>query len=184
MSLEGSVGQNLFRTLLRDAKRNDWAFESWRSIPALTMNPSVRMIGLIRLGGLARGSGLIRSFVRKWCRSELLARFGSDVSFDATIGPGLKCPHPINIVIGEGCRIGQDATIYHGTTLGRSTAERAEYPKVADNVTIYANASILGSVCIGERAIVAAHALVLDDVPAGHSARGIPARTAPTKSSA
>lgn len=47
---------------------------------------------------------------------------------------------------------------------------------IGDNVWIGANASVLGGVCIGPRAVVAAGAVVVDDVQAGAIVGGVPAR--------
>jgi serine O-acetyltransferase len=50
---------------------------------------------------------------------------------------------------------------------------------LGDDVIVLAKASVLGPVTVGDRAVVAAHALVIDDVPSGSIARGLPARTSP-----
>lgn len=42
---------------------------------------------------------------------------------------------------------------------------------------MWAKASIIGPVKIGDRAVIGAHALVMDDVPPGAVTRGVPARS-------
>ncbi|WP_369406765.1 hypothetical protein [Blastococcus haudaquaticus] len=52
-------------------------------------------------------------------------------------------------------------------------------PTLGDDVTVFANASILGPVSIGDGAVVAAHSLVVRDVPPRHLAVGAPATLKP-----
>lgn len=105
--------------------------------------------------------------------------FGLEVPARLSIGPGLVMPHPQGIVLGAS-RIGANATIFQQVTLGGRTAD-FEYvperrPVVSDNVTISAGAKVLGPVTLGEGATVGANAVVLEDVPPGVTAVGVPAR--------
>ncbi len=49
-------------------------------------------------------------------------------------------------------------------------------PTILDDVIIGAGAKILGGITIGEGSKIGANAVVLNDVPAGRVAVGIPAR--------
>jgi len=104
---------------------------------------------------------------------QMIARFACHVSARARIGPGLRLPHPLAIVIGEGVVIGAGATIYHGVTLGRRRADSADYPRVGDGTTIYCGATLLGAVMIDDGASVGAQRLIIGDAAAG--VRGEPA---------
>lgn len=42
-----------------------------------------------------------------------------------------------------------------------------DYPQLGDGVTVYAGATLLGGIVIGEAAVIGAHAPVRQDVPAG-----------------
>jgi serine O-acetyltransferase len=44
---------------------------------------------------------------------------------------------------------------------------------------VFAKASVIGPIHVGDRAVVGAHALVLDDVPPDSTARGLPAVSFP-----
>ena len=55
------------------------------------------------------------------------------------------------------------------------------HPTIGDNVTIGAGAKVLGPITIGEGSAVGANAVVTKDVPANHTATGIPAKNRPRK---
>lgn len=91
----------------------------------------------------------------------------SDLAPSASIGPGLRLPHPVGIVVGRGSRIGANVTIYHHVTLGTKRPDVAAYPTIHDNVTIFPGAVIAGNITIGENAVIGPNVVVLKDVPAG-----------------
>lgn len=131
-----------------------------------------RKIGTGKFGRVA--SRLIDNYAR--------VLSGCYISQLASIEGGLHLPHPTGIVIGEGVSIGKRATIYQHVTLGSGDTGQSAYPRVGDDVTIFANAVIIGAIEIGDGAKIGAGAIVLRDVPAGAVAVGNPARilTAPT----
>ncbi len=105
--------------------------------------------------------------------------FGLEVTPRCEIGPGIFFPHPSGTVIGA-WRIGQNATILQGVTLG---AQRMDLhfdstlrPEVGDNVTLGAGSKILGGIRIGDNVTVGANAVVVDSVEANCTVVGIPAR--------
>ena len=105
--------------------------------------------------------------------------FGLEISAICKIDIGLYFPHTQGTVIGANT-IGKNATIYHNVTLGAREID-LEYatssrPDVGDDVIIGAGAKILGPVMIGNNARVGANAVVVDNVPAGATVVGIPAR--------
>jgi len=104
--------------------------------------------------------------------------FGIEVTPKCDIGPGLLLPHTHGTVIGA-TRIGANATIFQGVTLGAKYAQMDYLPEsrptVDDDVMIGAGAKILGGVNIGPRARVAANSLVIESVPADTTAIGVPA---------
>jgi serine O-acetyltransferase len=90
--------------------------------------------------------------------------------------------HGMGVVIGETAIVGDDCLIYHGVTLGGKTptsrdhAVGRRHPQLGNRVSVGTGAAILGSVTIGDDAIIGALSVVLDDVPAGALAVGIPAK--------
>ena len=90
---------------------------------------------------------------------------------------GIKFPHPVGIVIGDGVRIGKEVRIYQNVTIGllkNTPADdaRNDYPTIEDGVIIYAGAVIAGPITIGAGATVGANAVITRDVPKGATAFG------------
>ncbi len=117
---------------------------------------------------------------------ELLARLnflltGAEIDPGADIGPGCRIWHTAGVTIGRGVKIGRDVWILHNVTLGGRGASPFDpgeegYPRIGDGAILYTGVTVLGNVEIGPGAVIGAHSLVLDDVPAGSLAYGIPAR--------
>jgi serine O-acetyltransferase len=101
---------------------------------------------------------------------------GIDIHPGASIGKYFTIDHGTGVVIGETCVIGQNVKIYQGVTLGAKSFPLdengnpikgiARHPLVSDNVVIYANATILGRISIGENAVIGGNSWVTRDVPA------------------
>lgn len=108
--------------------------------------------------------------------------YGCYISPKARIGSGLRLPHPVGVVVAETATLGNDITLYQGVTIGRQRADEGPAPVFEDGVVVYANATLIGAIRIGAGAVVAAHAVVLRDVPPGAIAVGAPARIIPAKS--
>lgn len=112
-----------------------------------------------RLGPLARLVSLI-NFVF----------FGIEIAVRCPIGKGLFFPHTQGTVIGA-ARIGANATIYHGVTLGAKEIDLAysdgRRPVIGDGVLIGSGAKVLGGVEVGNLTRIGANAVVIRSVPAG-----------------
>lgn len=104
-------------------------------------------------------------------------RTGIDIHPGATIGGHFFIDHGTGVVIGETSVIGDNVKIYQGTTLGALSFRRDErgriikggkrHPTIEDDVTIYAEATILGDVVIGKGAVIGGNTWVKESVPAG-----------------
>jgi serine O-acetyltransferase len=102
---------------------------------------------------------------------------GIEIHPGATIGRRVFIDHGMGIVIGETAEIGDDATLYHGVTLGGTSWNKGKrHPTLGRGVVIGAGAKILGPILVGDDAKVGCNAVVVRDVPAGATAVGIPAR--------
>ena len=94
---------------------------------------------------------------------------GVDIAPGAVIGPGLLISHGVGLVIGGHARIGADAILLHGVTIGSPSRARVEkMPVIGDRAFIGAGASLIGGIMIGNDVKVGVGALVTRDVPDGH----------------
>ncbi len=108
-----------------------------------------------------------------------LARFLTNVDIHpgATIGRAFFIDHGAGVVIGETAEVGDGVTLYHGVTLGGvSWTPGKRHPTLDDGVLVGAGAKILGPIKVGAGARIGANSVVVEDVPPGVTAVGVPAR--------
>ena len=108
-----------------------------------------------------------------------ISRFftGIEIHPGAKIGRGLVIDHGMGVVIGETAEIGDDVLLYHGVTLGGTGKDKGKrHPTVGNNVVIGAGAKVLGPIYIGSNSKIGANSVVLNNVPEGATAVGIPAK--------
>jgi len=105
------------------------------------------------------------------------ARTGIDIHPGAKIGENFFIDHGTGVVIGETTVIGNNVKLYQGTTLGALSFTHDErgriikggkrHPTIEDDVTIYAEATILGNVTIGRGAVIGGNTWIKESVPPG-----------------
>jgi len=104
-------------------------------------------------------------------------RTGVDIHPGASIGSDFFIDHGTGVVIGETTKIGKRVKLYQGVTLGALSFPRKpdgtlvkggqRHPTLGDEVTVYANATILGGeTVIGKRAVIGGGAWVTSSVAA------------------
>src|SRR4249920_17147 len=109
-----------------------------------------------------------------------LGRFltGIEIHPGATIGRRVFIDHGMGVVVGETAEIGDECTIYQGVTLGGTSLAKGakRHPTLGRGVIVSAGAKVLGGFTVGDGARVGANSVLLQQVPAGATAVGIPAR--------
>jgi serine O-acetyltransferase len=109
-----------------------------------------------------------------------VARFltGIEIHPGAVIGRRVFIDHGMGVVIGETAEIGDECTIYQGVTLGGTSLAKGakRHPTLGRGVIVSAGAKVLGSFTVGDGARVGSNAVLLQAVPPGATAVGIPAR--------
>ena len=122
--------------------------------------------------------------VREGCvlGDDVLVGTHAVVDGDCTIGDGCDLQTgvylPRNTTLGDRVFLGPHAVLTNDPYPLREEAE-LEGPTVEDDATIGANATVLPGVTVGERAFVAADAVVTEDVPPDTLAVGSPAEHEP-----
>jgi serine O-acetyltransferase len=104
---------------------------------------------------------------------------GVDIHPGVKIGPGCFIDHGTGLVIGGTAEIGAHVCLFHGVTLGsrafptdaqgRRIKHQKRHPIIEDGVSIYAGATLLGRITVGKGATIASGAVVVKDVPEGHT---------------
>ena len=113
---------------------------------------------------------LIPRMIAEMAHSET----GIDIHPAATIGTHFTIDHGTGVVIGATCVIGNHVKLYQGVTLGAKSfpLDKAgkpikgipRHPILEDDVIVYANATILGRITIGQGAVVGANVWVTRDM--------------------
>ena len=107
-----------------------------------------------------------------------IARFltGIEIHPGAKIGQNVFIDHGMGVVIGETAEVGDGCTIYQGVTLGGTSLSHGKrHPTLGRNVTVGANAAVLGAIVVGDNVKVGGGSVVVRDVPADATVVGIPA---------
>jgi len=100
---------------------------------------------------------------------------GIDIHPGARIGSSFFIDHGTGVVIGETAIIGDRVRLYQGVTLGARNFPRkaggsvvkgrARHPIIEDDVVIYAGATILGLVTIGQGSTIGGNVWLTESVP-------------------
>ena len=102
-----------------------------------------------------------------------------DIHPGAKIGRNFFIDHGF-VVIGETAEIGDNVTMYQGSTLGGTNPTDGvggkRHPTIGDNVIVSLGAAILGPISVGANSRIGANAVVNRDVPEGATMVGIPAK--------
>ncbi|MCW2749090.1 MAG: acetyltransferase [Aeromicrobium sp.] len=176
----------LLQTIVADVRSNVdhtrraglgyWA----RVLGKLAFAPAVQVVVIFRLSSALYQYRITRPLAYM-LRGFTIVWGGTEIHPSASIGPGFCLVHSQKILIGADVRIGSNARISHGVSIGGDTgrgtgAVPVGSPILGDDVTMSLDSIILGSVTVGDGAVVGAQALVVRDVPAHAIVVGSPAR--------
>ncbi len=148
--------------------------------PAATSFPEILigypgMIAIIhhRIAHVLHGLGA--SLVARLIAEIAHARTGIDIHPGATLGPSFFIDHGTGVVIGETAIVGERVRIYQAVTLGarhfptdhegKVIKGNARHPIVEDDVIIYAGATILGRIVVGQGSTIGGNVWLTEDVP-------------------
>lgn len=117
-------------------------------------------------------SSLLSSLV--WNINYILS--GCNIGRMANIAGGVVIPHPVGIVIGNGCEVGAGCWIYQNVTLG-ATIEQGNlaYPILLKGCQVFPGACVIGKITLGSRTIVGANSVLMQSTEDDSFYIGIPA---------
>jgi len=103
------------------------------------------------------------------------SRTGIDIHPGAKIGKNFFVDHGTGVVVGETSVIGNNVRFYQGVSLiavsipkkAQSIKDAKRHPTIEDDVTIYAEATILGNVTIGKGSVIGGNVWIKNSVPPG-----------------
>jgi serine O-acetyltransferase len=139
---------------------------SWPNLLWLSRKRSVCALLYIRC--ILQGNSLISLFTRLRLRFV----YSIEISPGTEIGGGLLLPHPQNIIVSSGVRLGEGITISQGAKVGGNyKVSRSEdsvntyLPRIGNNVWIGPNSVVGGPVRIGDLVLIGANSEVTKDIP-------------------
>lgn len=144
--------------------------------------PGFRALAFYRFGvwRMSIGSKLLRaplSLFYRFLYRRARNIYGIELPYSAKVGQRVVFEHQGGIVIHGNSVIGDDCIIRQGVTLGnRYREEPFDAPVLGKGVNVGAGAKLLGKLSIEDGASIGANAVVLQDIPAGALAVGIPAK--------
>ena len=137
--------------------------------------PAVKAIEIQRLAHVLYGYEV--PFIPRMMTEYAHSITGIDINPGAEIGRGFFIDHGTGVVIGETARIGNNVRLYQGVTLGALSFPKdscgmlvkglRRHPTIEDDVTIYANATVLGDVTIGRGSVLGGNVWVTESLPPG-----------------
>lgn len=168
--------ENMFVSLYRDAKNIKEKDPATRNIlEVLLLYPGFHILIFHRVAHF-----LYKIKLKLFARLiSQIGRFftGIEIHPGAKIGKRLFIDHGMGIVIGETAEVGDNCTIYHGSTLGGTGKDKNKrHPTIGNNVLVGAGAKILGPILIGDNVKIGAGAVVLNNIKANTTVVGIPGK--------
>ena len=167
-----------------DLKLGLWELikEDWHSHGCDWSLPGFRAVAVHRFGVWRMGirSKLLRAPC-SWLYLRLYRKvrnsYGIELPYTVRLGRRVVIEHQGNIVIHGYSAIGDDSIVRQGVTLGLRYVEQPyDVPELGKGVNLGAGAKLFGKIQVGDGAQVGANAVVLQSIPAGATAVGIPAK--------
>ncbi len=173
--LERAVEKSIFDYNIKYAGRSEISTETDLAM-SLQLEPTIEAVFMYRFEReifINDPNDPLLSFLA----SMMHRRTGCEIYYSTEIGKGLNIQHGFGIVIGPRFKIGDNFTIHQGVTLGQKNLNSPnEKIIIGDNVTLFAGASVLGNITIGDNTKVGANSLLLDNADPDSIYVGSPAK--------
>jgi serine O-acetyltransferase len=115
----------------------------------------------------------------KMLKAVVYVLFHAVLPFQCELGDNVKLMHgALGVVIHPNTTIGDNVTFYpHAVVATDVPLASCSRARIGNDVKIYTGAIVVGPLYLHDRCVIGAGAVVTRDVPAGHVAVGVPART-------
>jgi serine acetyltransferase len=170
------VGQSFFYDIRRDM-RMILAYENrpanlknyfwiWLACDPFAVLVSFRLRKLLRRWHVP--------FVNRLIRLWQTALYAIELGIDIELGHGVYFVHTVGTVVGGDAKIGEGCIFFGNNTIGAARFQGS--PVIGPHTVIGAGVRVLGSVQVGAYCFLGANAVVVDQIPEGKVAVGMPAR--------
>jgi serine O-acetyltransferase len=143
----------------------------------LLLNLNLRFVFWMRLMFWLKEKNM--SYLSGRIYRKLISNYGCFIGIKSKIGIGVKFPHPNGIVVGSTTVIGANCIIFQQVTFGGKLVGDAQkncYPRLGDNITVFAGAKLIGKINIGNNVVIGANSVVNKDIPPYSVVAGVPAK--------
>lgn len=141
-----------------------------RGISTILLNPNFHCVMLYRIAHQVGKFRYLQPLAKLLMYFNRII-YAVDIDYRANLAGGFMLIHGIGTVIGLDVKTQGPVKVYQGVTLGGNNKTRdinGRYftqPWLMENAIIYANATIVGPIIIGERSVIGANSLIMSDVP-------------------
>lgn len=132
--------------------------------------PGFKAISAYRIAHVLHGLGY--SLAARMMTEEAHSKTGIDIHPAAKLASPLFIDHGTGIVVGETTISGKNFKLYQGVTLGALSLKCGSklkgckrHPTIGENVVIYAGASILGDITIGNNVTIGSNVFITESIP-------------------
>ncbi|WP_303837282.1 hypothetical protein [Ruminococcus flavefaciens] len=144
------------------------------------ITPSTNAVYLLRKAQVYhKSNSRIKRILSRVYQIKMERRYALYINLDIEIGLGLRLPHPNGIIIGGGCEIGSNVTIFQQVTIGSRVPGgyiNGEQPKIKDDVMLFAGSKVLGDIVVASKTWVGANSVIIENTEEGFSYTGLPAK--------
>lgn len=166
------VDVSLFKLVKEDwiAHQKDWTLPGFRAV-------AICRFGQWRMQIQSRAIRIPFSLLYRMLYRRARNVYGIELPYTVKLGRRVVIEHQGGIVIHGYSEIGDECIIRQGVSLGNRHLDRPlDAPKLGKRVNVGAGAVLIGAIEVGDDAVIGANAVVTQNVAAGETVVGIPAK--------